>query len=95
MAEPTPAYPISEPNPPGPMLTVVAAESRPSVYDQICFRAGRTFQGVKHSAEEAFSRTKRLSARMVEDRPIHLVVGVAVGAFLAGAGLRIWRSYHE
>ena len=68
MAEPTPAYPISEPNPPGPMLTVVAAESRPSVYDQICFRAGRTFQGVKHSAEEVFSRTKRLSARMVEER---------------------------
>jgi hypothetical protein len=26
---------------------------------------------------------------------VHLVAGVAIAAFVAGSGLRIWRTYHE
>jgi hypothetical protein len=96
MAEPTPAYPSSEPMPASTTLSVVAeVQPTPTFYDQLCFQAGRTFHGVKGTAEQAFTRIKEVSGRVVEERPIQVVVGVAIGAFLAGAGLRIWRSYHD
>jgi hypothetical protein len=102
MAERVSAYPFPEPESyPHPVVDVepeidFGIASVPiRLYAQLSFRAGRTFRDVKRATQTALTRVKNVTVRMVEERPIHLVVGVAIATFIAGAGLRIWRSRHE
>ena len=102
MAERIPAYPSLEPESSrgpvvdvGPEIDVVIASVPPGLYEQLPFRSGRMFRGAKNATQTAAARIKEVVLRMMEERPIHLVVGVAVAAFIAGAGLRIWRSRRE
>src|SRR5690349_13023005 len=41
------------------------------------------------------SRTSHKVRRFASERPIELVLGVAITSFLTGAVLRIWRSSYE
>lgn len=101
MAERTPAY--SFPEPESDLRPVVVesesnfgiASASMSPYEQLSFRVGRTFRGAKSATRTASTRMKEATIGMVEEHPIHFVVGVTIAAFIAGAGLRIWRSRHE
>ena len=104
MAERVSAYPFPEPESyprPRPVDDVepeidFGIGSVPmSLYEQLSFRAGRTFRSAESATQTAITRMKAVMVRVVEERPIHLVVGVAISAFIAGAGLRIWGSRHE
>jgi hypothetical protein len=100
MAERIPVYPQVESRPEGAIdighHTSSTANSGPvSFFDQTFFQAGRSLHQLRNAALTALSGIKRTAIYVAEERPIHLVVGVAVAAFVAGSGLRIWRSHHE
>jgi hypothetical protein len=101
MAERVSAYPFPEPESyprPADVETEIdfgIALVPMSLYEQLPFRAGRTFRSAESAKQTAITRMKAVIVRVVEERPIHLVVGVALAAFIAGAGLRIWGSSHE
>jgi hypothetical protein len=63
--------------------------------DQIRSRVQRSYREIHQAALRAFSRTRRDVRRLANDRPMQLILGVAIASFLAGAALRIWRSNHD
>ena len=63
--------------------------------DQIRSRLQRSYREIHQAALRAFSRTSRDVHRFANERPMQLVLGVAIASFLAGAALRIWRSNHD
>lgn len=44
---------------------------------------------------DMLERSRRRFRYMAEERPVHIVIGVAIASLLAGAALRIWRSNHD
>jgi hypothetical protein len=103
MAEPTPIYPDPDPRPePGSQVVPIAPAGRSSFrysnshfLDRTLFQAGNSWRQGRHAAQSALQRLKRTATHVADEHPVHLVLGVAIAAFLAGTGLRIWRSYHE
>jgi hypothetical protein len=107
MAEPIPVYPQGEPKQLEPKpetgSQVVSFSpgmrapswNRESFFDRVSFQAGRSLLHMRETALTAWDGISRAATYMAEERPIHLVAGVAVAAFAAGSGLRIWRSHHE
>jgi hypothetical protein len=100
MAEPIPVYPLVKSKPEAAVdvghYTSSTSNSEPvSIFDRTFFQAGRSLRQVRNTAMSALTRIKRTAIYVAEEYPIHLVVGVAVAAFVAGSGLRIWRSHHE
>jgi hypothetical protein len=55
----------------------------------------RGYEEVQHAASRAVSRANRKLRYLADERPVQIVVGIAVAAFLTGAALRIWRSNHD
>jgi hypothetical protein len=53
------------------------------------------YEEVQLAASRTFSRANRKFRALAEERPMQIVVAVAVASFLAGAALRIWRSNHD
>lgn len=47
------------------------------------------------SMSDLLDRSRRRFRYMAEERPMQIVVGVAIASLLAGAALRIWRSHHD
>lgn len=47
------------------------------------------------SVSDLLDRSRRRFRYMAQERPMQIVVGVAVASLLAGAALRIWRSHHD
>jgi hypothetical protein len=103
MAEPTPIYPDAEPIL-EPSSRVVAINHHAeggfksgyaSSFDRTISHAGRSFRQLRDTAQNEFMRIKRTAIYVAQERPVQLVFGVAIAAFAAGSGLRIWRSHHE
>lgn len=98
MAEPLPAYPTAEPQndlPPDFPDLAGATSSQirdESAYDGISFQFGRSYNAIGSSIQVAFRKVQQTSRQLAEERPLHLVTGVAIAGFAAGAFLRIWRS---
>jgi hypothetical protein len=63
--------------------------------DQFRSRLQHSYREIHRAALRAFSRTSRDVRRLANERPMQLVLGVAIASFLAGAALRIWRSNHD
>jgi hypothetical protein len=100
MAEPIPVYPQAEASPEagidiGPYPSSSSKSEPVSFFNRTFFQAGRSLRQVRNAALSALTGIKRTAIYVAEERPIHLVVGVAVAAFVAGSGLRIRRSHHE
>ena len=103
MAEPTPIYPDAEPRlePSSQVIAIDEDTERgfesgyASSFDRTISHAGRSFRQVRDTAKNAFLGIKRTAIYVAEERPLQLVFGVAIAAFVAGSGLRIWRSHHE
>lgn len=102
MAEPNPIYPDPELSAESATRVVVLHAADPGIttghadlFDRTIFRAGRWLQRVRQTTESACVGIKRTAIYVAEERPVHLVAGVAIAAFVAGSGLRIWRTYHE
>jgi hypothetical protein len=106
MAEPLPASPIApvtqQKGAPISWPEKVSLRAVPSMRTQ-----GRGFddelkssiQRSWASAQSVASRiARRLGARaryLRRERPLEVIAGFAIAGFLAGVGLRIWRSHHE
>ena len=69
-------------------------------------RAGDASARVRSAGEEAYenarktlldtiARARRNLRYMADEKPMQLVVGVAIASFLVGVGLRLWRSHYE
>jgi len=58
-------------------------------------RSGRGYEAARKTLLEAIGDARRKLRYMADQKPLHLVLGVAVAAFLAGVGLRLWRSHYE
>jgi hypothetical protein len=100
MADPIPIYPQVEARPEADIDIGNSTDSTPkskpvSLFDRTFFQGGVSLRQVRDSALTALSRIKRTAIYVAQERPIHLVLGVAIAAFAAGAGLRTWRSHHE
>ncbi len=102
MADPIPVYPQVESKPEAGSQVMAfspytgsSSENGRSFFDRASSQAGRSLQHVRDTALTALDGINRAATHMAEERPIHLVVGVAIAAFVAGSGLRIWRSHHE
>jgi hypothetical protein len=103
MAEPNPIYPSPEPSVESGARVVVLDASvdlgitagKRNFFDETLFRAGRSLWQLRNAAESALVNVRRLAIYVAEERPVHLVAGIAIAASVAGSGLRIWRTYHE
>jgi len=62
---------------------------------QIRSRLQRSYGEIHQAMAQAVSQANRKFRRFANDRPMQVVLGVAVASFLAGAALRIWRSNHD
>ena len=55
----------------------------------------RGYVEVQRAASRTLSRANRKIRYLADERPLQIVAGIAVAAFLTGAALRIWRSNHD
>jgi hypothetical protein len=55
----------------------------------------RSYSELQSTLSHLFLRVRSRFRFMVEERPMRVVTGVAIAAFVTGAALRIWRSNHE
>ena len=110
MAEPVSALPEANPQTTGktePVPWPYVAEPEPRATASPSVVPGEGFsQRVRHELERSYQKTadvisnamdrSRRQLRYVsQERPLQLVIGIAVAAFLTGAALRIWRSNRD
>jgi hypothetical protein len=50
---------------------------------------------VQHTASEMLARATRRLRQLRRERPVEIILAVAVASFALGCALRIWRSHHE
>jgi hypothetical protein len=50
---------------------------------------------IQTAASDMVERSQRRFRYMAQERPMQIVIGVAIASLLAGAALRIWRSHHD
>ena len=55
----------------------------------------RGYEEAQRAASRTLSRTNRKFRYMAEERPMQIVMAVAIASLLTGAALRIWRSNHD
>lgn len=105
MAEPTAPLPPppqrSEPIPwPQPTETPEPLETSPSEGLEELVEEGRekfesAWDDIQRSVSRVVSRAADTIRYLKRERPLEVVAGVAVAAFLLGVTLRIWRSRHD
>jgi hypothetical protein len=71
-----------------------ATEPSESAFSRASLQVGRSCKAIETGIQAAFRKAQRTSRKLAEERPIHLVAGVAVAGFAAGLVLKIWRSRH-
>ncbi len=50
---------------------------------------------IQAAMSDMLERSRRRFRYMAQERPMQIVIGVAIASLLAGAALRIWRSNHD
>ena len=53
------------------------------------------YSRIQRALSAMAERSRRRFQYMTQERPMQIVIGVAVASLLAGAALRIWRSHHD
>ncbi len=77
---------------------ISAASVRPRAVDtneQFRSRLEHSYAELQSTMSQLFMRVRSRFRFMVDERPMQVVAGVAIAAFVAGATLRIWRSNHD
>jgi hypothetical protein len=106
MAEPTSARLFApqqnEPDALRPEQQVVTARpilvERPrpaTVSSQVRSAGEHAYQTARTAMSTAVARAKRNFRYLAAEKPLQLVLGVAVASLLAGVGLRLWRRHYE
>jgi hypothetical protein len=102
MADPSAPRPLSIER--SPLDTVGAPQSvppRPTLIE----RTQETSRGVRAARERVYenarktlldtiARARRNLRYLADEKPMQLVIGIAIASFLTGVGLRLWRSHH-
>ncbi len=111
MAEPASALPEGSPSVatsktelrPGPKI----AEPLPELPEITSYGGGEellvrvrsgwedSYEAVSGAIARTWDRSRAKFRYVREERPLQLVVGVAVAAFVTGVALRIWRTTHD
>lgn len=75
---------------------------RPTLVDRAENASARVRSGGEEAYENArktlldtIARARRNLRHMADEKPMQLVIGVAIASFLVGVGLRLWRSHNE
>ena len=55
----------------------------------------RPYAAARKTLLDTIARARRNFRYMAEEKPMQLVLGIAIASFLAGVGLRLWRSHYE
>ncbi len=53
------------------------------------------YSRVQTTVSDVLERSRRRFHYMAQERPMQIVVGVAIASLLVGAALRIWRGNHD
>ena len=69
-----------------------ASEKVEQVYEEVRSTISESYRSTQRAVSQAFHRGKRNAQYLMRERPLHVIAGVAVAAFLTGAALRVWRS---
>ena len=54
-----------------------------------------SYRKLQSKVEDAVSDMKRRVRSLAAERPLQIVLGVAVISFAVGVGLRLWKVHHE
>ena len=110
MAEPVSALPnpptpkrqaVPWPNPAGPLPgePEISGSNSETAVQGFSERLKEGFQDyytrVQTTASDLLKRSRLRFRYMAEERPVQIVVGVAIASVLVGAALRIWRGNHD
>lgn len=104
MAEPLSSLPIPPPKGgpiPWPHETdeLETCEDLSQTFEESVERGRASFQRSWESVQRTFARIANQAedtARYLRrERPLHVIAAVGIMSFIAGVGLRIWRSRHE
>ena len=77
--------------PPGPTLIERIEETPVGIRSS----RERPYEAARRTLLDTVARARRNFRYMAEEKPMQLVLGVAIASFLAGVGLRLWRSHYE
>ena len=55
----------------------------------------RAYENARKSLLDTINRARRNLRYMADEKPVQLILGVAIASFLVGVGLRLWRSHYE
>jgi hypothetical protein len=81
---------VEEP-PPRPTLVERAEDASARVRS-----AGEeAYENARKTLLDTIARARRNLRGMADEKPMQLVIGVAIASFLVGVGLRLWRSHYE
>jgi len=104
-ALPNPTTPKGEPVPwpapaaPLPVSPEISGSNTETAVSDFSDRLHTGFQEYYSRLQTAVSNILKRSRQRFRDtaqeRPMQIVIGVAVASLLAGAALRIWRSHHD
>ena len=53
------------------------------------------YENARKTLRDTIARARRNLRYIADEKPMQLVIGVAVASFLVGVGLRLWRSHYE
>ena len=101
MADPSPRRPLSiERHPLDTVATPEFVPPRPTLIatteDTEVRSAGeRAYEAARKAVHDTIARARRNFRYMADEKPMQLVIGVAIASLLAGVGLRLWRSRYE
>jgi hypothetical protein len=89
---PTPVQPL-------PGSPEISGSNEESAVPELSERLSAGFQDyygrVQTAVSDMMERSRRRFRYMAQERPMQIVIGVAIASLLAGAALRIWRSQHD
>lgn len=55
----------------------------------------RVYEKARKTVLDTIARARRNLRYMADEKPMPLVLGIAVASFLTGVGLRLWRSRYD
>ena len=67
----------------------------PELSERLSTRVQESYRRVEMTILDMVELARRRFQTLARERPIEIVVGVAIASLLAGAAVRIWRSNHD
>jgi len=55
----------------------------------------RVYENAHKTLRDTIARARRNLRYMANEKPMQLVIGIAIASFLTGVGLKLWRSHYE